>query len=48
MLTNRVSFLSKMLNPVSTRAFSAASIADRFEAAYEERVAQLARSPKKM
>ncbi len=34
--------------PLQSRAMSTASIRDRFEQAYEERVQQLQKNPKKM
>jgi hypothetical protein len=43
------SFLNKMtVVPTTMRAMSSATISDRFESAYKERVANLANSPKKM
>ena len=41
-------FLCKMtLVPTAARAMSSASIADRFQHAYQERVDNLAKAPKK-
>lgn len=42
-------FLNKLtMVPTMTRNFSAASIRDRFEEAYQARTAQLSKAPKKM
>lgn len=46
-MLNRVSFLNKCIIPAQVRAMSTASIRDRFEAAYQERTANIAKNPKK-
>jgi hypothetical protein len=43
------SFLNKMtVVPTTMRAMSSATIADRFESAYQDRLENLQKSPKKM
>lgn len=46
-MLNRVSFLNRCIIPAQARAMSTASLRDRFEAAYQERTASIAKNPKK-